>query len=73
MKKKPLLTQLLILGFLLGIQDGCIALWRDGNPDPEVFPYRAEHLPIADQKALEKGIFIAGEEELARLIEDYLS
>ena len=43
----------LIFGFLLGISDGYIALWKDGNPKPlEVFPYQARSLPIADQQAL---------------------
>jgi hypothetical protein len=39
----------------------------------EVFPYRAEMLPAADRQALEKGIRIESEDELARLLEDYLS
>jgi hypothetical protein len=50
-----------------------VALWKDGKEKPRVFPYRAELLPEADRKRLEAGILIADEEELARLIEDYLS
>lgn len=64
----------LLFGFLLGISDGYIALWKDGNADPvRVFPYRAEHLPIADQQALEEGIHLDSKEKLIQLLEDYLS
>lgn len=38
-----------------------------------MFPYRAELLPPADQKALQRGIHIYNEEALNRLLEDYLS
>lgn len=62
------------LSFLLGIQDGYIALWKDGCSEPvEIFPFRAQMLPKADQEALEKGIRIENAEQLARLVEDYLS
>ncbi len=62
------------ISFLLGIQDGYIALWKDGCKAPvEVFPFRAEMLPTSDQKRLEEGIRIESSEELARLMEDYLS
>ena len=64
----------LVFGFLLGISDGYIALWKDGGADPvKGFPYRADTLPISDQKALEKGIHIDSKEDLAGLLEDYLS
>lgn len=64
----------LIFGFLLGISDGYIALWKDGTEEPlQVFPYHARLLPLADQQALEKGIPIDTPEELNRLMEDYLS
>ena len=62
------------LGFLLGIQDGYIALWKDGCEKPvEVFPFQARLLPEADQKRLQEGIRIESAEELSRLMEDYLS
>ena len=64
----------LIFGFLLGISDGYVALWKTGNPKPvEIFSYQAKFLPVADQQALEKGIFIDSTDELNRLLEDYLS
>ena len=62
------------LGFILGIQDGYIALWKDGCEKPvEVFPFQAQLLPEADQKSLANGIRIENAGQLARLMEDYLS
>ena len=64
----------LVFGFLLGISDGYIALWENGDPIPvEVFPYRAEYLPSADYEALKKGIPVQDETNLQMLLEDYLS
>ncbi|MBR4289175.1 MAG: BofC C-terminal domain-containing protein [Oscillospiraceae bacterium] len=64
----------LLFGFLLGISDGYITLWRDGSTQPlQVFPYQAQMLPEADQLALEKGIRIDSQQELDQLLEDYLS
>ena len=62
------------LGFILGIQDGYIALWKDGSAKPvEIFPFQAQLLPEKDQDALEKGIRIENADQLAQLMEDYLS
>ena len=64
----------LALTFLLGVHDGYIALWRDGNPEPvEIFPYKAELLPEADRNRLEQGIRIENKRQLLELMEDYLS
>lgn len=74
MKKRFFSCPLLLLGFLLGIHEGKIALWKDNDPQPmQVFPYRAEMLPEADQKALKKGIKVENMRQLYSLIEDYLS
>lgn len=68
------LYTLIIIGFLLGIHDGHVALWADEDPQPlQVFPYRAELLPEQDQAALRKGIRADSLQELAKLLEDYLS
>lgn len=73
-ERKKLCSIFLIFAFLLGVKDGCIALWRVGEKDPlTVFPYRIASLPRADQIALKKGIYLASEEDLRTLIEDYLS
>lgn len=73
-KKRAQVYIALFFGFLLGVQNGFIALWKDGSPEPiQVFPYRAASLPIADQQALENGIRIDSGTDLAQLLEDYLS
>lgn len=63
-----------LLGFMLGVHDGRVALWKEDDPQPiRIFPYRVTSLPPADQRALEKGIVIEAKEQLHRLLEDYLS
>lgn len=68
------ISMIILTGFLLGIHDGYVALWEDEDPQPvQVFPYRAELLPEADRAALRKGIRAESAQEMARLLEDYLS
>lgn len=74
MKKRNLFPTLLLFGFLLGIHNGKIALWKDDDPEPiRVFPYQASLLPEKDQDALEQGIHIRDRSQLTRILEDYLS
>ena len=74
MKKFRNLYCILLLGYLLGIHNGNVALWKDGDPKPlRVFPYSAASLPEADQRLLEKGIPIDSLGDLTRYIEDYFS
>ena len=64
----------LALSFLLGVQNGYIALWKEGSEKPlRVFPYQVKMLPLADQLALKKGIVIKSDSKLAEFLEDYLS
>lgn len=64
----------LLLGLILGSHNGYIALWTEDSPEPKkVFPYKVTSLPPVDQKALEQGIHIGSAQELAQLLEDYLS
>lgn len=73
-KKRNIITAILLLGFILGSHKGFIALWKDGQTEPiRTFPYSIASLPPADQQALEQGIRIKSREELLRLLEDYLS
>lgn len=73
-KKLSYLYCILAFGFLLGIHQGRIALWKDDDPQPvKVFPYYASMLPKADQQALEKGIYLDDDTDLRKLLEDYLS
>lgn len=77
MRKKAisrLLTTALMAFFLLGVHDGNIALWRDGDAKPiKVFPYDVSLLPKQEQERLRQGIRIESMEDLNRLIEAYLS
>lgn len=74
MKRYQHLYFALLLTFILGIRDGKIALWKNGEPEPvRVFPYRAQMLPPEARNALEKGIPIDSIEQLEELAENYLS
>ena len=74
MKHLRILYSIALLGFLLGIHSGKVALWQDGKKDPiKVFPYSASLLPKQDQALLEKGLHFDTKEELIARIEDYLS
>lgn len=64
---------LLICGYLLGIHNGYLTLWREPDPQPlHSFYVRAEDLPPADQVLLRRGIRIKGDRELYAVLEDYL-
>ncbi len=72
--KQNILCLALLAAYILGNQRGYIALWESGNPEPrQIFPYKVESLPPADQKALEEGIRLKDAGELLQLLEDYLS
>ena len=74
MIKRKVVGFSLLFGFIVGAWEGYVALWRQGQTEPmRVFPYSVASLPPADQRALEKGIVIEDETELAHLLEDYLS
>lgn len=76
MKKNPLcfLCAFVLLGFLLGVRDGRIALWRDGDNSPmRVFPYPIAALPTQTQEQLKKGIRVDTMDDLDRLLENLLS
>jgi len=72
-RKKIMIIPVILLGFLLGIHDGHIALWKDGQDEPTVFPYRAQMLPEQDQERLKAGIRIESGTQLHQILEDYLS
>lgn len=77
MKKQPLsrhMCTMILLGFLLGIHEGRIALWKDGKSEPwRIFPYPAAVLPSDTQSQLREGIRIDTMEDLDRLLENLLS
>ena len=68
---------LLILAFCisyLGLYRGNLAIFSGDDQKPaQVFPYSQELFPETDREALRKGIPFSSQEELSRLMEDYLS
>lgn len=65
---------ILVLSLILGCHDGYAALFQSGQARPmKVFPYPIAALPAKDQALLKQGIPIETEEELRRLLQDYLS
>ena len=77
MKKANLCRHLciiLFLGFLLGVRDGKIALWKDKEAEPwRIFPYPVSVLPQETQQQLKAGIRIDSMEDLDRVLENLLS
>lgn len=77
MKKKRrsrFLCSLLLFGFLLGIHEGRVAIWRDEEEKPwRILPYPAIVLPSATQSQLKQGIRIETMEDLEQLLENLLS
>ncbi len=73
MKRKQLISTIVSFGFLLGIHQGRIALWKDQDPIPaKVFPYCVSELPTPVQLALRAGIPIEDLSDLEALLEKYL-
>jgi hypothetical protein len=74
MLKRTVIANILLFGFLLGIYEGKVALWKDNQKKPiKVFPYQASQLPEADQERLRQGVHVDSIGELYKLIEDYFS
>ena len=63
----------LAAAFLLGIREGKVTLWRDGEDRPaQIYDIRADTLPPADQLRLRQGIRLESREELWMILEDYI-
>lgn len=74
MKRQRMLSTLIILGFLLGVYEGKVALWKDNQKQPmRVFPYSVSMLPKKDQDRLKNGIRVNTLQQLQQMLEDYLS
>lgn len=64
----------LALSWILGSYRGYLALYDRGKTEPRmVYPCAITTLPEQDQQALESGIRVTTQEELSRLLEDFLS
>ena len=65
---------LALLGLYLGVYHGQVALLDSASPQPlEVYPYRVESYPPADQLALGNGIPVHNKAHLQKLLEDFTS
>ena len=74
MLKKRCFSLALSVVLVLGAYKGYVALYNEGEAEPrQIYPYPVNVLPPADQKALEAGIPVRTDEELNRLLEDFLS
>lgn len=68
------LPSLVLFGFLVGVSNGRLALWKDGQAAPwKVFPCPVAALPIDTQRQLQQGIRVDSMEDLDRLLENLLS
>mgnify|MGYP003293583061 CR=1 FL=1 len=72
--KKRIFYSILMLGFLLSVYEGRIAIWKDDQKSPMmVFPYSVKSLPATERLMLEEGIRFNSMDELRQMIADYLS
>ena len=64
----------LLAGWLLGVRDGRLTLWKEGFDHPEqIYDIREDTLPPADRLRLRSGIRVESREELWMILENYLS
>lgn len=77
MRRKNLanvLCSMALFGFLLGVHNGRLALWKNEDPEPyRVYPCPVCVLPRDDQEALRKGIHLDTMEDVSRFLENFLS
>ena len=72
--KHILTLSLLLLSFYLGLYNQQLAIYDCRKSHPVmILPYRAELYPEADQNRLRDGIPCTTNNELARLLEDFIS
>lgn len=74
MRSPHILYYIAALGYTLGIHQGQLAIWKDGQAEPvKSFPFSVAALPLEDQQLLAEGIRIENLNELTARLEDYLS
>lgn len=72
-RKQNLAALVLCMGFLLGIRDGKLTLWQEGQDHPvQIYDIPADSLPPADQVLLSRGIRVEDRQALWALLENYL-
>ena len=71
---KGIPSLLLAAALCLGNYRGYVAIFYKDKEEPyQIFPCRVETLPEGDQKLLSERIRVKDQEEMNRLLEDYLS
>ena len=74
MKFFRMILPVLALSLYLSVHNGNLALFREGHTVPvQVYPRSVEAYPKKDQLALSVGIPITSKQQLAQLLEAYLS
>lgn len=70
---RHLAAAFLLAGFILGIRNGQVAIWKDDDPQPiRTFPWSAAMLPSQIRQALEKGIYVEESSDIGLLIKDMI-
>ena len=69
---KQMLAALLLTGFLIGIHNGQIGVWRSQDPEPmRTIPCPVWILSQAQQQMLAKGIHIDSMEDVEKLLTEF--
>lgn len=62
------------ISYIIGEYDGKVAVFKENEDSPvEIFNSYTNMLPLEDAQALKNGIKVHSEDELNRIIEDYIS
>ena len=62
------------ISYIIGEYDGKVAIFKENDDSPvEIFNSYTNMLPLEDAQALKNGIKVHSEDELNRIIEDYIS
>ena len=61
-------------GYILGVDKGMLALFRDGESQPmQTYDLPVAMLPEYDRSMLQRGIYMETYEDAQRMVEDYTS
>lgn len=71
--KHILTLSLLLLSFYLGLYNNRLTIFEANGTPVMVLPYKAELYPEQDRQRLRQGIPFETNEELTKLLEDFMS
>lgn len=73
-KKRHILSQFLLFGFILGISHGYVSVWQDEDPLPILrTDTPASSLHPEDQRILHRGLRFDSQADLTAALEDFCS